>query len=180
MKKLRIFFYSLCLLIGLATNLICLTNSEIALDADNIEFDGIKNLVIASGNVRVFYHEKKLLITCLKAEYSNEKKQVKLAGNVVLTKDQLTLNCTNLNADLKKNQVDATGGVKFIFSENIKGNADTANYNLEQNSLTLSGNASAYNGEDMLSGQNILILLNEKKVITKGRTSIIISPERYQ
>ena len=150
---------------------------DIEIDAESIEFNGTDQSIMASGNVNIAY--KDIKIGSKKAYYSHLTKQLILNGNISLVRDKLKLKCNGLFADIKENKITATEDIKFDY-EDIKGQSENASYFVDKNIVELSGNASASRGEDHLTGKIIEIQINEKKVITKGRTSIIISPERYQ
>lgn len=155
-----------------------LSNSDITLDAESIDFNGSQSTIIASGNVKIQY--KDVSIKSQNAIYSHIDRIIKLNGKVNLQKDQFKLNCEKLVADLNTKQVFAQNGVVFSLDKDIHGQADTATYYMEKNSVHLSGNTIVTRGTDRLTGPEVVILLNEKRVVTKGRTSITISPEGYQ
>lgn len=159
------------------TSAISTATSDVLLDADGIEFDGLKNTILASGNVVIKY--KDIVIKSKEGEYFHQDKIVKLSGSVSLIKDKIKLTCKRLVANLKENKISAMDNVQFTFLDGIKGKSDIATYIMDKNMIILSGNASASYRDDKISGQEIVVLINEKKIITKGRMNILISPERY-
>ncbi len=150
-------------------------NDDIILNADSLIYDGIKNQITAEGNVTA--ETKDIKIVSKKAIYFTKQKKVKLLQDIKLIKDNAIITCDHLDADFNKKIIIATGDLNFKLDD-IEASSDKAVYDLKQEKLSLIGNAKAWQGVDRLTGDTIIILIKKKKIITSGRTKIILSPDK--
>ncbi|MFC1616842.1 LptA/OstA family protein [Candidatus Margulisiibacteriota bacterium] len=174
----KVFLLFLLIFLSFPQNSFCKKNPKLIINANSLVFDGKNNTILASKKVNALY--KDIYLTANSVKYFHEKKTMSLSGNVALSKKSMKLTCINLFIDHKNDLIKALGAVKINYVDEITGQANKALYNTAKNIITLSGNAIAKQGKDTLKGENIVIFINTKKVVTKGRTKILVSPERFK
>ncbi|MBT5955028.1 hypothetical protein HOG98_09965 [bacterium] len=144
-------------------------NSDIVINADVFELDGVTKEFLASGNVRVIQDD--IVIVGDKATFDKDKNLIQLFGDIELKKDKMNITCKTLNAYGKNQKIKAFGGVKFNY-EDIKGACDVADYNTKSQLLVLNGSAEAWQFGNRLNGEQIFIDLKRQKIRTQGKAKV--------
>lgn len=171
--KFSIYFLTLFLFFATASHAV---TSNIQISADFLEFDASKNNAIASGNVVV--QQKDVTIHGRRGIYNQAKSTIELTQDIKVTRGDMVLVCKSIYANGLQNIVQAKGNVSFDYKD-LKGSADTATYDLNKQTITLSGQPVAWQGQDQVKGDMIIIDLVKSKVQTKGKAQIFFSPERF-
>ena len=154
-------------------------NSDIVINADVFELDGVTKEFLASGNVRVIQDD--IVIVGDKATFDKDKNLIQLFGNIELKKGKMNITCKTLNAYGKKQKIKAFGGVNFNY-EDIKGSCEIAEYDTKSQLLVLNGDAEAWQFGNRLNGDRIFIDLKGQKIRTQGKAKVklIMKEERKE
>ena len=106
------------------------------------------------------------------------------SGNVEIVRGKITLKAQKIivsySIDKKSNQslkeILAINDVVFIANDNLS-QADKAKYNIENNTLELSGNVYVTQGSTKVSGNKVVINLNTGKGSISGRVKAILGSD---
>ena len=106
------------------------------------------------------------------------------SGNVEIIRGKITLKAQKIivsySIDEKSNQslreILAINDVVFIANDNLS-QADKAKYNIENNTLELSGNVYVTQGSTKVSGNKVVINLNTGKGSISGRVKAILGSD---
>ncbi len=167
-----VFFYAFfCLVFWMAP----LGASPVSLDADRFEFYAKDQKVVAKGRVQILKGD--ITLKSKGATYFKKEDLLVLEQDVVLTRKDMTLTCLRLVADGKQNLIVARDRVTYGLGT-IKGNSDQADYFLLPQRVVLSGTPVVYQGENLVRGDSIVVDIRSKKVVTKGRSKLLFSPDK--
>lgn len=150
------------------------STSNINITADTFEFDGEKNIVIAVGNV--IMKQGDIRIHAKRARYNKTTKVFILFDDIILRRGTMKLTCKKIRAYETENRLEAIGNIRFSY-QNIRGSAGRAIYSTTRNEVTLLENPKAWQNENAIAGDTIIINLEEEKIITRGNSEFIFSPE---
>lgn len=150
---------------------------NMTIKADNFELDGEKNIVTAQCNLKVL--QKDLTLTGNLAQYSRQTQVITITGKVSVTRPNFVMTCKELMADGRDNRITAKGEVLIKFQD-IRAKSQNALYNIDKQEIVLTGSPKSWQGKDELSGNQITINLNTKKVVTKGQTTLTFSLDRIR
>ena len=168
-------------LVGLAITSLLFTplwaDSDIEIQAERFEMDALKQELNAIGHVKVARGTMDLYGS--KAVYNKTSKRLDIEGPITLKSQKFNLTCDSLTADGVKNSVTARGNVKFTFDK-ITGKSDLALYDIGAETVTLTGSPKAWQGNDFISGEKILVLIAQNKLVTLGNTKLVFSEERLR
>jgi lipopolysaccharide transport protein LptA len=148
---------------------------DIDITAEEFEFDGIKNIVNAVGNVVVT--QRGAVITSKRAVYEKDGKTISMYDGVTMKREGLILRCDTAIADGVEDVVTAIGAVTYAMGK-IKGSAGRAVYDMNKGLITLTGNPVANQAGDFIKGETIIIDLVNNKVRTKGKANVKLSVEK--
>ncbi|MFH1076915.1 MAG: lipopolysaccharide transport periplasmic protein LptA [Pseudomonadota bacterium] len=111
-----------------------------------------------------------------KMEADNKEKWVEFSGNVVATQETTRIEARRMRlfyVDKKQKESDSID--KIIAEENVKitiegkiASADHAEYTTAGHMLVLIGNAKAWSGENIVTGNKITLYLNEDRSLVEG------------
>lgn len=147
--------------------------NKIVFKAEEFEIDGRKNVIYARGGVKIF--EEKMLISGKEAVYYQNKNIAEVQGGVNLTYRNFKVKCQNAKLyGYGDKKIEALNGVVFNY-QNVNGKSNIAVFYPRDNKVTLHGNASAVSRGDLLQGEEIIVYLEEKRIISRGNTSITIT-----
>jgi lipopolysaccharide transport protein LptA len=149
--------------------------SNVDIEADEFEYDGMKDIVTARGNVVVT--QRDVVIKSDKGVYEKAIQQITLLDGVTMEKDGIYLTCQKAIANSLKNTVEALGTVNYTFND-IKGTAGKAFYDMNKNEIELTENPVAYQGRDLVKGERVIIDLDKNKVITRGKARVKLSVDK--
>lgn len=150
-------------------------SSNVDIEADEFEYDGAKDIVLARGNVIVT--QRDVTIKSARGLYEKAEQKITLFDGVTMEKDGIYLTCQTAIADSLRNTVEAIGTVNYTFRD-IKGTAGRAFYDMTQNEVELLDNPVAYQGRDLVKGEKVIIDLNKNKVITRGKARVKLSVDK--
>ncbi len=179
MKKLTAFILlALIMVSGFSSSAIVAAQKlNIKITADVFELDGEKKQVVASGNVLMIQDDLKVHGDM--AKYDQDVKKIEVTGHVQAVKGDIALTCNRITAFPQEERIFAEGGVKFSFA-GIRGESNTANIQLKNQKVVLTGNPKAWRGTDQISGSTITIYLDKKKIVTEGQTQVLLSVDRFK
>ena len=130
-------------------------SSPIRIEADRMESSQEKNMIIFSGNVRA--NQDDLIINA-------KTMRVRYTGNTIQPNGT-----TGLPAEGPTSQIDtisAEGNVKIIQGDWVA-SGDSMDFNAEERIVVLSGNAKAWQDKNTVSGEKIILYLNEGKSVVE-------------
>ena len=80
-------------------------------------------------------------------------------------------------------RIEASGGVRVVQQDRV-GTAENATFYQQEDKLTLTGDARVQQGQNLISGAEIILLLKENKSLVKsdedGRVRAVFFPEQEQ
>jgi len=121
-------------------------------------------------------------------EISEQQRQSVFTGDVVATQGEMTLNTDKLTVVFQQDQdaVDhliALGHVVFVYLDR-RATAEKAVFYQQDEKLVLTGNAVITQGENTISGDEIVLFLRENRSLVKSaenrRVRAVITPEKKQ
>ena len=172
----NLFFLSILLILFISLSVGAVTDN-IEITADVFEFDGEKELIIASGNVTVLQEEVRIYSPF--ARFDREKKKIWLGGGVKLVRKGFVMTCQEILAYGRDFLIEAKGKVSLNYKL-IKGRSDQLKFNVKKNELYLEGNPVVKKGMDVLKGDRILIDLDYGKIKSIGQAKVIFSVDQFQ
>jgi len=156
------------------------------------------DLLIAEGNALLVYEDYHIKADYIEYDYPGESIEIK--GNISLSVGDYFLRAKSLSGnlneksfvardevyfqadDLKINSISLemkneglfifTGNVLLLYKE-IQVQADSLNYEREQDLLVLEGNINGQNGDLKLSGERMELDLNSEKIKLQGRAELL-------
>ena len=105
-----------------------------------------------------------------------KKHEIWVSKNIVMTHQKLEITADSAGAVNRFETLVVKGKVKVHY-EGISAQADQGEYFIKRKQVLLSGNPSAWQGQDRLSGKQILIDLKTQKLQSLGHGRVQISPE---
>ncbi len=127
-------------------------------------------------------------VTASKLEALQQQRQAIFSGEVVAKQGDITLYSDKLIVFLLPDQdqverMEATGKVRVIQLDRTA-TADRAVYHQQQGTLLLYGNAKVHQGQNEISGEEIIVYLQEDRSVVKsgdtGRVKAILFPKQEQ
>ena len=147
--------------------------NKIIFKAKEFEIDGIKNIIYARGGVKIY--EEKMFISGREAIYYQDKKMADVIGQVNMTYRKFKVRCQKAKLyGYGDKKIEALEGVVFTY-QNINGKSNIAIFYPRDKKVVLQGNASAVTRGNRLTGEEIVVYLEEKRIISHGNTSIVIT-----
>ena len=147
--------------------------NKIIIRAYEFEIDGNKNIILAKGGVKIY--ETNLYLSGNNAVYDQNKNIVKIDGNIKLNYKDFKVKCQKVSLyGYGDRRIEAVNGVVFNYRD-INGKSDTAIFYPKERKMKLNGNAIAQSRKNQLSGQEILIYIDQKRIISRGNSVVTIS-----
>jgi len=147
------------------------------IESDVFEFDGVKNKILATGHVVVT--QRDIVLKSPRALYDKAKQVIQLLDNVELTHVELHLTCDEATAFGDEDKVEAVGHVHYTYRD-IVGDADRAVYDMNKQTIVLTGSPTTRQGEDQLVADTVIVDLKRKKVITQGKAKVKLSVDKLK
>lgn len=170
-----VFLLAFAVILSYGSNITVAAEKPIHIYADIFELDGRENFVVASGNVKVM--QENISMTGNRVTYNQKNQFAHIVGDVKVTRDDMVLTCNEVKAYGREDRIEAIGDVKFAYNT-YEGKAEAVEYKMGPQTVTLTGDPMAWQGQDKVSGNTIHINLKEGKIVTEGSAKITISPER--
>jgi lipopolysaccharide export system protein LptA len=158
---MRLLFFSFCL----AFTLCCAfpawgqksinASVPIQIEADRMESSQEKNILIFSGNVHA--NQDDLIINA-------DTMTVRYTGNTVQPNSTTDVPAEGLSRQI--DTINAKGNVKIIQGDWIA-NGDSMDFNADERIVILSGNAKAWQDQNMVSGEKIILYLDKGKSVVE-------------
>ena len=159
---MRLLFFSFCL----AFTLCCAfpawgqksinASAPIRIEADRMESSQGKNIIIFSGNVHA--NQDDLIINA-------ETMTVRYTGNTI--QPNSTTDAPDEGLSRQIDTITAKGNVKIIQGD-WTANGDYMDFNADERIVILSGNAKAWQDQNMVSGEKIILYLDEGKSVVES------------
>lgn len=127
------------------------TNIPIQISADRLEVDNLNNHVVFEGNVQAIRED--IVINSERLEVFNNQKERKIE------------------------KILASGKVRIKQQKRLA-KAEVAVYYMLEDKIVLSGHPEVMEDDNLISGKEIVILLQENKSMVKGDVKVIFYPER--
>ena len=148
-----------------------LTNDGIIINSNKFEYDKIKNILTASGNVRIIDDKNELTLNAPKITY-NKNNEIITTNNktVILIKNQYTINSKNIIFDRNKNEVTSKNKTKI--SDNLDNifYLDSFKYWVLKKLLKANNIKLSTNTNDDFLFNNAMINLSTNEVVGKDIT----------
>jgi len=161
---MRLLFFSFCLTLTLCCTPLAWgqkninTSEPILIEADRMESSQEKNVIIFSGTVRA--NQDDLIINA-------DTMTVRYTGNTIQPNDTTDVPAQGLPRQI--DSITAKGNVKIVRGDWIA-NGDSMDFNADQRIVILSGNAKAWQDQNMVSGEKIILYLDEGKSVVERST----------
>ncbi len=112
-------------------------------------------------------------ISAERMEAAAEAQQISFIGQVVARQDDLTIYADTLTLYYRDRQddidrIEAVGGVRIVQEERVVTGEKAVYYHAEGR-LVLTGSPTLHQGQDLLSGDEIIVFLHEERSIVKSR-----------
>ena len=162
---MRLLFFSLCLTLTLFfvpaswSQKGMSTSAPIQIEADRLETSQEKNIVEFSGHVRA--NQSDLIINA-------DAMTVRYLGGEVQQNSTIDVPAEGLSRQIDK--ITAKGNVEIV-QGNWVATGDTMDFNADKRIVILSGNAKAWQEQNMVSGEKITLYLNEGRSVVERSNS---------
>ena len=131
------------------------TSGPIQIEADRMETSQEKSIVVFTGHVRANQSDLIINADVMTVHYVGE--------------EDMENSTTDVPAEELSQQIDkitAKGNVKIVQGDWVA-NGDTMDFNAAERIVTLSGNAKAWQDQNMVSGEQITLYLNEGRSVVE-------------
>jgi lipopolysaccharide export system protein LptA len=161
---MRLLFFSLCLALTLCCASVAWsqkdlsTSAPILIEADRMETSQEKSVVVFSGHVRA--NQSDLIINA-------EAMTVHYTGTEVQPNSTTDVPAEDLSRQIDK--ITARDNVKIVQGDWVA-TGDTMDFNADKRIVILSGNAKAWQDQNMVSGEKIILYLNEGRSVVERST----------
>lgn len=149
--------------------------SNIYITSDSVELDGKSNEVIASGNVVV--EQRDITLRSSYVTYNQDNQVARLYNGVELVKENLKMTCETAVAHGIENVINAEGSIVIIY-ETIRATAEHAYFDVSTHLVTLTGNPIAFHNEGYITGESIVVDLDNVKVKTLGKAEVKLNLDK--
>jgi lipopolysaccharide export system protein LptA len=159
---MRLLFYTLCLTLCIASSAwgqkSLNTPAPIQIEADRMETSQEKNIVIFSGHVRANQNNLIINADAMTVRYSGAEIQPSSATDVPVE-----------GLSRKIDKITAKGNIKIV-QGNWVATGDTMSFNSDKRIVILSGNAKAWQDQNTVSGEKIILYLDEGRSVVERST----------
>ena len=159
---MRLLLYTLCLTLCIATSAwgqeSLNTSAPIQIEADRMESSLEKNIVIFSGHVRA--NQNDLIINA-------DAMTVRYSGAGIQPSSATDIPGEGLSRQIDK--ITAKGNVKIVQGDWVA-TGDTMDFNSDKRIVVLSGNAKARQDQNIVSGEKIILYLDEGRSVVERST----------
>lgn len=144
-------------------------NKPVELSADAIEYDSIKGIMKANGNVRMVQEEA--VMTGAQAEYNTKTKEAHISGNVHAVKGEATLTAEKVDSYENTHMI-ATGNPVLTKGENKLTGPKIDYYSDKQYAIVTEG-ANLSMPDGVMTARQIEAFFNENRAIADGSVHIV-------
>lgn len=161
---MRLLFFSFCLALTLCFASLAWsqknirTSAPIQIEADRMESSQEKSVVVFSGHVQA--NQSDLIINA-------DIMTVRYLAPEVQPKNTTDIPAEGLSQKIDK--ITAKGGVKIVQGDWVA-TGDTMDFNADERIVILSGNAKAWQDQNMVSGEKIILYLDEGRSVVERST----------
>lgn len=147
--------------------------NRIIIKAAEFEFDGNKNIIFAKGGVKVY--ETNLYLSGREAVYDQNKNTAQITGDINLNYRDFKVKCQKVTLyGYGDRRIEASNGIVFSY-KNINGRSNSAVFYPKERKMVLNGKAVAASKNNQLSGEEIIIFVDQRKIISRGNSIVTIS-----
>ncbi len=152
------------------------TRGELTLTAANIQTLG-KEQIVATG--QVVATEAKQRLSGDRVDYWSDKQYAIVTGNAALNNEDTVLKAPKIEAWTQEQRAIATGGVEIVSdTRKLTATANRVDYTAESGGRAiLTGNVHVVQDGNTMTGEKIVMDLNNKAVTTNTRTKLVIKPQ---
>jgi lipopolysaccharide export system protein LptA len=161
--------FALVLSFGIVSYGYAAANKPVELAADTIEYDSVKGIMTAQGNVRMV--QDNTIMTGSNAEYNNNTKEAHVYGGVHVTKDDATLSAEEVNSYDNVHMV-ASGDPVLIKGESRLMGPKIDYYSDKQYALVTEW-AKLQTPDGNMTANQIEAFFNEDRAVAQGNVHIV-------
>jgi lipopolysaccharide export system protein LptA len=144
-------------------------NKPVELEADTIQYDSVKGIMVAQGNVRMV--QEKTVMTGNNAEYNNKTQEGHVFGNVRAIKEDATLVAADVRSYNNVHMV-ATGDPVLTKADNKLVGPQIDYYSDKQYAL-VTGAGTMTTADGVLTAAKIEAFFNENRAVAEGNVHIV-------
>lgn len=154
------------------TNLQAAQNQPVELSADSIEYDSVKGLIVAQGNVRVV--QENTTLTGGSVQYNSKENEAHVKGNGRVVKDDATLVANEIHS-YNNTHIVATGD-PILTKGTSKLMGPTIDYDSVKQYAIVTGGASLTTDDTTMTANQIESFFSENRAVSQGDVHIVSSP----
>ena len=154
------------------TNLQAAQNQPVELSADSIEYDSVKGLIVAQGNVRVV--QENTTLTGGSVQYNSKENEAHVKGNGRVVKDDATLVANEIHS-YNNTHIVATGD-PILTKGTSKLMGPTIDYDSVKQYAIVTGGASLTTDDTTMTANQIESFFSENRAVAQGDVHIVSSP----
>lgn len=154
------------------SNLQAAQNQPVELSADSIEYDSVKGLIVAQGNVRVV--QENTTLTGGSVQYNSKENEAHVKGNGRVVKDDATLVANEIHS-YNNTHIVATGD-PILTKGTSKLMGPTIDYDSVKQYAIVTGGASLTTDDTTMTANQIESFFSENRAVAQGDVHIVSSP----
>ena len=148
-------------------------STGIVIDADNFEYNKIKNIINAYGNVKIDNHDENYLIYTDEATYQKNKDVFTTKGKSKAINEGIIIDADNFEYNKSNNVINANGNVAIDNKdENYLIYADDATYLKNEQLFLTKGQSKAINEDIVINGDNFEYNRIDNTINAEGNVKI--------
>lgn len=154
------------------SNLQAAQNQPVELSADSIEYDSVKGLIVAQGDVRVV--QENTTLTGGSVQYNSKENEAHVKGNGRVVKDDATLVANEIHS-YNNTHIVATGD-PILTKGTSKLMGPTIDYDSVKQYAIVTGGASLTTDDTNMTANQIESFFSENRAVADGDVHIVSSP----
>lgn len=147
-------------------------NQPVELSADSIEYDSVKGLIVAQGDVRVV--QENTTLTGGSVQYNSKENEAHVKGNGRVVKDDATLVANEIHS-YNNTHIVATGD-PILTKGTSKLMGPTIDYDSVKQYAIVTGGASLTTDDTNMTANQIESFFSENRAVAQGDVHIVSSP----
>ena len=144
-------------------------NQPIDMSADIIEYDAVRGVMVATGNVKII--QEKSLLTGAQAEYNAKTQETYIHGGVKIVKEDATLTADEVRG-YENNHLIASGQPVLTKGEN-RLSGPKIDYYADKGYALVEGWARMDTTDGIITGNRLEAFTNEERVVIDGNVHIV-------
>lgn len=150
----------------------------ITLKSDQLRLFPNENKVVATGRVWMRDEEQKIILTGGRIEYYHDRRYGIVTGRprLVSEKENFTLTSKKIEVFLTEDRFRATGRVKLV-RDDMVATCEVLDYFDQEKKAILIGSPQIREKENLITGDKIIIFIDENRMIVEDRARIKFIPE---